>query len=831
MQKLQKKMNILDIGLIGLDFGSSKTVISILRKGALEIILNECSLRETHNIVAFTDKETLVGDQAFMKLKSNYKNTILYPSRYLNSALTNDPSLFQKEASWQPATLKSEKDAGLIFEVNYLGKIRQFSPIQILAFLFGFYAQKIIKASKFVFSQYGFVIAVPAYFTPEERVLLSKSAQISSTNLLKILNESAAVGLIYKKIHDEELLTLPNGKRVLFIDVGFSKTGVFLINFLGGNITIIHEIYDRYLGLREIDNMLLEFYQGIIKKSNPNYQENFKMRLRVLEGIEKQRKMLSANNDAPIIVESLFEDYDLNYTMNRQDFESLINPVIEKMKSLFLRFKVEGELFGKNMEIDEVEIIGGGIRIPIIQKIIMESFNQNALAKTLNATECIAMGSALYCNKIAGIPTNPPLGIINELLYHSIYCGVRPKGIDEILVFMKGVGYPSVTTITIPKDNEVKLVVFYYKIDDKVYPLYEINMENENNGVLSIQAGINDDGLFILKDLKINENKNIINYNKDLNEIVPDETLNKYRSEYEAIVKHDKMIQESYEMKNKMESYIYAKREDLLTKYKAYMKENDISSVQTIFQDYEHWLYNHDDSQSKKNFYEAKMKELQDKIEPIFTECYELHEMDILQKNEITTIGQLKNLVSAHKTQPFVDKLNLNLNNQKIGDGGGLFGYFKDGMSRVKQYINSLKIQDNLRLDLRNNSLSDSSLEHLIEIIENQRDVKSLHLLLNNEENKDGKNQFSDKIVFKLCEGLRNLTKMKSLKLIIDNIDEINFKMLMIGLENLKGLESVEMKLTKGLLSQETQNNFYSIKTFNKSIRTCKLECGLSEKK
>ena len=823
-------MNIFDIGLIGLDFGSSKTVISILRKGAIEIILNECSLRETHNIVAFTDKETLIGDQAFMKLKSNFKNTILYPIRYLDPVLATDSALFQKEAQWQPAGLKFEKGSDLSFEVNYLGKLRWFTPVQIMAFLMGFYSQKVIKASKLVFSQYGFVIAVPAYFTAEERVLLGRSAQICSLNLLKILNESAAVGLMYKKIHDEELVSMVNGKRVLFIDVGFSKTGLFLINFLGGNVTMIHELYDRYLGLRDIDNLLLEFYQRIIKKSNPGFQENFKMRLRILEGIEKQRKMLSANFDAPIVVESLFEDYDLNYHMNRQDFEALITPFLDRMKALFLRFKVEGELFGKNLEIDEIEIIGGGVRIPVIQKIIMESFNQNALAKTLNATECIAMGSALYCNKIAGLPTNPPVGIISEVLYHSIYFGVKPKGIEEILVFSKGVAYPCVQTITIPKDETIKTILFYFKVDEKIQPLYEINMENENNGLISIQASINDDGILVLKELRINEVKNIINYTKDLLNLVPDETIKKNRSEYETIVKNDKMIQESYEMKNKMESYIYSKREELLTKYKVYMKEEEINMIQKTFQDYEHWLYNHDDSQSKKEYYESKMREMQDLIEPFFNVSMELHENENLKAVEITSITQLKDLVAKHKSQPFVDNLNLAFSCQKIGDGGGMFGYFKDGMNRVKQYINCLKIQENLKLDLRNSALSDTGLENVLEILENQKDIICLDLQLNNIV-EEGSNKFSETALFKLCEKLRSFNKIKRIKLALDTIDEINFRVLTIGLENMKDLESVDVKITKGKIKLDAQNYFKSIKSVNKSIKNCKLECGTDEKK
>ena len=820
-------MNILDTGLIGLDFGSSKTVISLLKKGVLEIVLNECSLRETHNIVGFTEKETLIGDQAFMKLKSNYKNTILFPLRYINPAILEEELFFNIEAKWQSAVLNLEKTKNnsktLSFSVSFLGEKREFQPVQILALLLGFYSKKIFINSQFFYSNYGFVMSVPAYFTQEERVLLSKAAHICSLNLLKILNESAAIGILYKKIHDEELL---NFKKVLFVDVGYSKTGLFSISFEGGNVSLIQENYDRHLGVRDIDNLMLEFYQGIIKKQKPNYQENFKMRLKLLEAIERQRKVLSANNEAPIIVESLYDDYDLNYVLKRTDFEILISPFLEKLRNLLIRFKVETELSGKNIDFDEIEIIGGGVRIPIIQKVILEVFPINSLSKTLNGTECFAMGSALYCNKLAGIQTNPVITNLNEMIYYSIYCATKPKGLYEIIVFNKGINFPCNATVKIPKEDEIKSIVFYYKLGEKIFPLYELNIEEEKKDAIIIQCSINDDGVFIVKDLKINENRCKIKYEKDLMNLIEEEELQKFICEYDKIEKHDRLIQESYEMKNMMESYIYSKRGELLEKYRLYLPEKTQEEIAKIFEEYEHWIYNHDDSQSAKGYYEAKFKELKDKIQPLYENCHELHETGLLKQQEITTLLQLKDFIEQQK-QPFVDCLNINLCNQRIGNGGGLLSYFKDGMNRLKEYINKIKIQETLRLDLRNNALTDKAFEYLIEIIEFQKDLVCLEIFVDNSEKiVDGKNEFSDKIVFKFIECLKNLNRLKRFKFAIDNMDDLNFKLFTITIENMKGLEKVEVRLAKGKVTKEAKNLFSTIKALNKTVKICKLECG-----
>lgn len=820
-------MNILDIGLLGLDFGSFKSVISLCKKGSLEIVLNESSSRETRNIVAFTERETLMGDQAYMKLKSNYKNTIIFPQRYLNQCLIYDKNLFENEEKAETATLRlNDQGNALVFDINYQKKNCLLAPIQVISILFGFY-EKMIKKSRKIYGELGFVISIPSDFTPEERVLLNKSVAICSMNCLKLLNESTAIGLIYKNLHEEEIQTSPQGKRILFIDVGYSKVGVYLINFLNENITIVSEIYDRYLGVRDIDQFLYVFYQGIIAKDCPNYQESMKTKLRLLESIEKQRKVLSANTESPLTVESLTGDYDLSYTLTRQEYEKIILPFTDKLKNLFLKFKLEGELFNKNLLFDDIEIIGGGTRIPIVQKTISDAFETISLSKTLNATECFSMGAALYCAKTAGAPLNFNIGLVHEIMYYTIYYSVRNFNNSEIIVFNKGASFPCSANVVIPYEKSIDYVDFYYKIAEKKYVLYELKIEKKGeipeNSIITISAAINDDGILIIKDMKINEKSQKLVFQKDLFSLVTDQELKAYSTQYHEMDKQNKLIQESYEIKNRMEAYIYTKRSELLEKYKPQLTELLFQEIKKIFEESEHWLYNHDDSQSEKNIYESKFNSLQEKIEPIYEECREEFEMKKLKAQEITSFDQLKTFLSEHK-QGCIECVNLNFSGQKIGNGGGIFGYFQKGIKKIRNILANVNIIETLRLDMRNNAFSDEAMDCLIEIFQKQNKVITLDLQLHND-SKDGENVFSQQAVYKLCDFVKNLQKIKRFKLSLDSIDEYNFKILSLNLEMKSTIERIEIKITKDAkISQEARKSFSQIKKINKSVKVCKLE-------
>lgn len=121
--------------------------------------------------------------------------------------------------------------------------------------------------------------------------------------------------------------------------------------------------------------------------------KNEKAKLRMLEAIEKMRKTLSANSDAQLNIECLMEDEDLHAVFTRQELETLIQPMLDVIKVTLQELK--DEITTKKINFTDVEIIGGGTRIPAVQRIIQEVFGVTQVCRTLNASECIARGCAL----------------------------------------------------------------------------------------------------------------------------------------------------------------------------------------------------------------------------------------------------------------------------------------------------------------------------------------------------------------------------------------------------------------------------------------------------
>jgi len=279
--------------------------------------------------------------------------------------------------------------------------MRQFLPEQIVAMMF----QKIKNIiAKTGFSGQDMVISVPCYYTEQERIALIDAARIAQINVLKIMNTSTATAASYGIFRRTEFGNNP--RNVCFIDLGHCSAGAYVGSFTKEKTSIVNQIQERNLGTRDFDWKLLEFYIKYIQDQfGTNVINNNKTRLRLIEAIEKQRKILSANSEASINVDNILEDCDLSYILTREKFEELIALELEKFRNMLKTLKSGNILLVFNrfkileiqVPLHSVEIIGGGTRIPIIQKIIQEVFGLE-ISRTLNGSENNARGCAMQVN-------------------------------------------------------------------------------------------------------------------------------------------------------------------------------------------------------------------------------------------------------------------------------------------------------------------------------------------------------------------------------------------------------------------------------------------------
>jgi heat shock 70kDa protein 4 len=175
-------------GAIGLDLGSQTACLMVAKKGGVEVVLNEANYRETQLVVGFGDNERFLGEQGYVQLKSNFKNTIVFPTRFLG--LRADSPLLAEEKKWLYTPLTTvEGDNRIAFEVKYKGEKRTFQPEQIVAMLL----QKLQSNYKKIgVGHNDMVISVPSYFTDAERKSFLDAAKIAGVNVVRLINESTA---------------------------------------------------------------------------------------------------------------------------------------------------------------------------------------------------------------------------------------------------------------------------------------------------------------------------------------------------------------------------------------------------------------------------------------------------------------------------------------------------------------------------------------------------------------------------------------------------------------------------------------------------------------
>ena len=199
------------------------------------------------------------------------------------------------------------------------------------------------------------VISVPSYATNSERQAYLDAAEIAGIQCVRLINESTACTLTYGFFRKNDL-DEKKPRTVAFVDFGHSKLSVTFASFTKGKMKVLGTHSNRNLGARQIDLQLLELLGGeFYKKHGCDPRENIRCRLRLLDSIEKVRKLLTANKEADVYCECLMEDEDLRRAIKRDDLEELVAPFIASfIKCLEESITVTGK-YRKNKTISNVE--------------------------------------------------------------------------------------------------------------------------------------------------------------------------------------------------------------------------------------------------------------------------------------------------------------------------------------------------------------------------------------------------------------------------------------------------------------------------------------------
>jgi len=337
----------------------------------------------------------------------NVKNTVGSLKRLCGRSYS-DPEISEIEQSFVGAQLIDIKGQ-VGARVQYLGKEEEFTATQLLA-SFLTKVKQITSADSKGAAVSDVVISVPGWFTEAQRRSILDAAEISGLNCLRLMNDTTCSALGYGITKTD--LPEDKARNVAIVDVGHSNMSVAIVAFKKGQLTVLSTAYERHLGGRDFDKAIADHFTQVFKdKYKIDARSNPKALHRVYAGVEKVKKILSANMAAPLNIESVMNDIDVSAMLKREELEALVAPVLARLTAPLEKALSDAKLTAD--DIHSVEMVGGSTRIPAVKERVSAFFGKQ-LSFTLNADEAIARGAAFACAIYS------PIFKVREFTVHDI---------------------------------------------------------------------------------------------------------------------------------------------------------------------------------------------------------------------------------------------------------------------------------------------------------------------------------------------------------------------------------------------------------------------------
>ncbi|HEX8267814.1 MAG TPA: molecular chaperone DnaK [Pyrinomonadaceae bacterium] len=378
--------------IIGIDLGTTNSVVAVMEGGEPVVITNEEGGRTTPSVVAFTkDGNRLVGQVAKRQAVTNPENTVYSIKRFMGRRF-EEVSEEKKQVPY-----KAERAGNGDVRVAAGGK--DYSPPEISAMIL----QKLKKAAEDYLGAKvdRAVITVPAYFNDAQRQATKDAGKIAGLEVMRIVNEPTAAALAYglDKKKDEMIAVFDFGGGTFDISVLEVGEGVVEVKSTNG---------DTHLGGDDVDEALIKWIIEEFKRDQGIDLSQDKMALqRLKEAAEKAKIELSSamqtDVNLPFITADASGPKHLNMSLTRSKFEQLVDPILQRlMPPVEQAIKDAGLTKDK---IEEIVLVGGSTRIPKVQEMVKNFFGKEP-NKTVNPDEVVALGAAVQAGVLGGEKTD-----------------------------------------------------------------------------------------------------------------------------------------------------------------------------------------------------------------------------------------------------------------------------------------------------------------------------------------------------------------------------------------------------------------------------------------
>src|SRR3982751_1455423 len=374
--------------IIGIDLGTTNSVVAVMEGGEPVVITNPEGSRITPSVVGFTKSgERLVGQVAKRQAVTNPENTIFSIKRFMGRKYDE----VNEEMKMVPYTVARVSNGDVRVKVG--GK--EMSPPEISAMIL----QKLKQAAEEYLGQTvtKAVITVPAYFNDAQRQATKDAGQIAGLEVMRIVNEPTAAALAYglDKKKDETIAVFDFGGGTFDISILEVGDGVVEVKSTNG---------DTHLGGDNIDQRLIDWIIDEFRKDQGIDLSKDKMALqRLKEAAEKAKIELSSTMESEINLPFITADQSgpkhLNLALTRAKFEQLVGEIISKTMGPVRQALNDAGVDPK--KIDEVVLVGGSTRIPMVQKLVQDFFGKEP-HKGVNPDEVVAVGAAVQGGVLGG---------------------------------------------------------------------------------------------------------------------------------------------------------------------------------------------------------------------------------------------------------------------------------------------------------------------------------------------------------------------------------------------------------------------------------------------
>ncbi len=376
--------------VVGIDLGTTNSVVAVMEGGKPVVIANAEGMRTTPSVVGFSkDGERLVGQMARRQTELNPQNTFYGVKRFMGRKYAE----LSPQSKQVPYTIRKDEDGNI--KIKCPKQNREYAPEEISAMIM----QKLAdEASRYLGEPVtGAVITVPAYFNDAQRQATKNAGKIAGLDVLRILNEPTAASLAYglDKRRSETILAFDLGGGTFDVSVLEVGDGVFQVKSTSG---------DTQLGGADFDRKIVDWLaEQFLATENIDLRKERQSLQRLTEAAEKAKIELSGvmvtDINLPFITATADGPKHIETRLTRAQFEELCGDLISRLRGPVKRAMNDAQLTA--YDIDEIVLVGGSTRIPAVQELVRSFINKRP-NQNVNPDEVVAVGAAIQAGILAG---------------------------------------------------------------------------------------------------------------------------------------------------------------------------------------------------------------------------------------------------------------------------------------------------------------------------------------------------------------------------------------------------------------------------------------------